>query len=95
MEVTFITGSGYAVASSKGSKISALIDECEVFEALDEEKTRAAALVVCANAQGTTKAEKIAWATDMLGMLGLLPGQAEELSYITGPQPRFNPSTER
>jgi hypothetical protein len=64
--------------------MSALIESCEVFTPLGEQQKKAAAAIVCANAEGKTHEEQVAWATDIMGMLGLLPGQEDE-EFLTGP----------
>lgn len=74
------------MASGKGSMMSALIESCEVFTPFSDQQRTAAAMIVCGNAQGNTHEEQVAWATDLMGMLGLLPGQEDE-EYLTGPSP--------
>jgi hypothetical protein len=77
------------VASGKGSMMSALIESCEVFTPFNEQQKKAASMIVCGNAQGETHEEQVAWAEDMMGMLGLLPGQEDE-EYLTGPHGNVN-----
>lgn len=65
------------VASSKGSKIQALIDECECVPPSQTERI-AAAKIVCAGAVGDTVAEQAADARTLMSMLGLMPGQEDQ-----------------
>ena len=64
--------------TSQGSKIAAWIDECGDVDALPDELRIAAARLVCANAQGDTQEQQVADARDLMGALGLLPGQESE-----------------
>jgi hypothetical protein len=68
--------------ASKGSKVLAMIDECE-YTPLSQDQKLAASLLVCANAVDAADAH------DLMGMLGLLPGQEDE-EYIVGPAPAMN-----
>ena len=63
---------------SSGSRVSALIDLCD-YQPLTAEQRRAAALVVCGNDKGKTRAEQVDDARYLLGALGLLPGQQDDL----------------
>ncbi|QDH91681.1 hypothetical protein SEA_PHRAPPUCCINO_3 [Mycobacterium phage Phrappuccino] len=75
---------------SKGSKISALIDQCEYFDPPTEDQRRAAARALCGTvSRNVPEAEQAAVAHDLMGMLGLLPGQESE-EYLTGPAPMLN-----
>jgi hypothetical protein len=65
---------------SKGSKISALIDECD-FIPLSQEQRDAAARVVC----GHPSVPDAGDARELMAMLGLMPGQeAEYLDVVVG-----------
>jgi len=75
--------------ASKGSKISAMIDECEFFTPPTEEQKLVAARLVCAFAQGNTREEQIADARDLVFMLGLHASQIDE-DYIVAPAPALN-----
>lgn len=66
----------------KGSKISALIDECSDISPLSDEQRHAAAKLVCANAAGDTHTDQVADAAELMEMLGLLPHQRDDW-YLT------------
>jgi len=70
--------------ANRGSKIAAYIDECGECEPPSTETLQAAARLVCANARGATREEQVADASELMAMLGLMPGQEDEY-YLTGP----------
>lgn len=76
------------MSSSKGSKIQALIDECEYVPPTESERV-AAAKIVCACACGETLGEQVADARTLMSMLGLMPGQEDEDLRVAPASPQY------
>lgn len=68
--------------ASKGALVTSLIESCGEPGVLPEEVRRAAALVVCGNAQGKNHEDQVADARDLMAALGLLPGQEQPITDL-------------